>query len=151
MKPVRDIFFSLNLSTQIKKNLLLLEFLQKNWEKIVEKEFSPKTFPTLIQEETLWIEVPNHYVLQNLSGKTLVLLEKIKEVLPEKLKNSIKNLRFKINPSLETLSHKKTLKTIPSNSQNLKIFLRFCEEIRDPEIKKVFVKMFKSYVKLKKF
>lgn len=150
MKSIREIFLSLNLSTQIKKNLLLLEFLQKNWKKIIEKEFSSKTFPTLIQEETLWIEVPNHYVLQNLSGKTLVILEKIKEVLPKKLKNSIKNLRFKINPSLETLSQKETSKVIPFNSQNLKIFLRFCEEIKDPEIKKAFVKMFKSYVKLKK-
>lgn len=148
MKALREIFLNLDLSSKFKKDLLLLELLQKNWKEIVDKEFSSKAIPVLIQDETLWIEVSDHYILQILSGKTLDILEKIKKFLPEKF--TIKKIRFKINPSLGTFSeNKKKIKSF-SNSQNLKKFLNFCEEIKDPELKKLFIRMFKSYVRLKK-
>lgn len=150
MKPLKEIFLELNLSPKLKKNLFLLEFLQKNWEKITGKDFCFEAIPSLIKDEILWIEVSNHYIFQILSGKTLIFLKKIKECLPKEFKGEIREIRFKINPFLEISSkNEKKVKVLPSNSQKLKTFLRLCEEIKDPELKKSFVKMFKSYAKLK--
>lgn len=147
MKPLKKIFFDLNLPSKLKQSLLILEILQKNWNKVLEKELSSLTFPQILKDDILFIEVPNHYLLQTLSGKTETLLKKITEVLPEEFKNSIKAIRFKINPSLN--HSEKKVKPDSSFSKELKVLLEFCEEIKDLELKKLFVKMFKSYVKLK--
>ncbi len=153
MKSLREIFLNnLHLSSNLRKNLLFLEFIQKNWKEIVGKEFCSQANPVLIKDKILWIEVSNSYVFQTLSGKTLTISEKIKKILPEELKDWIKEVRFKINPFFKDSSQNKLkIRFRSSNSQKLKSFLRLCEEIKDPELKKVFIKMFKSYAKLKNF
>ena len=71
MFSFKEILEELSLPPKIKKNIIALEIAQKNWEKVISKNFLNKTKPLFFNDDTLFIEVPNHYYLQIISSLTL--------------------------------------------------------------------------------
>jgi len=82
MFSFKEILEELSLPPKIKKNIIALEIAQKNWEKVISKNFLNKTKPLFFNNDTLFIEVPNHYYLQIISSRTIESLEDLENVPP---------------------------------------------------------------------
>lgn len=147
MFSLKEILEELSLPPKIKKNIIALEIAQKNWEKVISKNFLNKTKPLFFNDDTLFIEVPNHYYLQIISSLTLEILEKLENVTPENLRPLFKNLKFVINPSLEKETKSQQIST---DLPKMRItFEKICKNLEDKELKHLFSKLFKSYLNTK--
>jgi len=147
MFSFKEILEELSLPPKIKKNIIALEIAQKNWEKVISKNFLNKTKPLFFNDDTLFIEVPNHYYLQIISSLTLEILEKLENVTPENLRPLFKNLKFIINPSLEKETKYQQIST---DLPKMRItFEKICKNLKDKELKHLFSKLFKSYLNTK--
>ncbi|MCX8092647.1 MAG: DUF721 domain-containing protein [Candidatus Goldbacteria bacterium] len=92
MQHIKDIIEKLIKKTKFKE-LNETNFILENWEEIVGKDIADNTFPVKLYKHTLFINVKNSVIMEEMIYKKNELIEKINSVFKEK---KIKNIIFKI-------------------------------------------------------
>ncbi len=141
MYRFKEVFWELPLPLKIKKNVFVLEAVRNAWEKVVGKKLSRVSRPLFFEEGFLIVGVPDYYYLQMFNLNSYLILKKLKNVLPEEIKNQLSGIKFKI----ERNYFKKNSKFTEKDECKELNPGALVQEIEDPELKKTFEELFKTY------
>jgi len=123
----------------LKKSLVLGKILE-NWEKIVGTTLKDWTKPIELREDTLIIGVAHSYLVQSFTALNLEILKRINALF--KKTHPVKRIQIKVYPRL--YKEEKKVKRSFNKSEVEKCF-KILENLKDPELKEEFLKLFKVY------
>ena len=142
MEQVKSSLQSLPLPRKIKENILRLEVIKEVWKEIGDKRLG-YTSPAFIEDDYLFVEGEEHYLLQQLRLKSHLLCKKINQHLKEASLPPIKGIKTRLvgkpspNPSAKCVRiGKQNL-----SSKDLQALLELCQSLSDAELKGLFLRL----------
>jgi hypothetical protein len=142
MEQVKSSLQSLPLPRKIKENILRLEVIKEVWKETVDKRLG-LTSPAFIEDDYLFVEGEEHYLLQQLRLKSHLLCKKINQRLKEASLPPIKGIKTRLvakpspNPSAKCVRiEKPTL-----SAKDLQDLLELCQSLSDTELKGLFLRL----------
>jgi hypothetical protein len=142
MEQVKSSLQSLPLPRKIKENILRLEVIKEVWKEIGDKRLG-FTSVGFIEEDYLFVEAEEHYLLQQLQLRSHLLCKKINQRLREASLPPIKGIktRLVVKPSLNPSA--KCVRIVKPNlsSKDLQALLELCQSLSDTELKGLFLRL----------
>jgi hypothetical protein len=142
MEQVKSSLHCLPLPRKIKENILRLEVIKEVWEEIGDKRLG-FTSPAFIEDDYLFVEAEEHYLLQQLRLKSHLLCKKINQRLREASFPPIKGIktRLVVKPSLNPSAKYMPLGKPNLSSKDLQTLLELCQSLSDTELKGLFLRL----------
>jgi len=141
MESLQNLFKDLPFPPKVKENLRLFLLLKKVFEETF-LELKDTVQPLYFEEGVLYFGVSNHYQLQDLSGRYLEILEKLKKGLPEKERNSLKGIKFLWKKG-EKMPYRREIK-FKLRKEELEALKVSSEKLPDKELALLFSKLFNT-------
>jgi len=142
MESLQNLFRELPFPPKVKENLRLFLLLKKVFQETF-LELKDTVEPLYFEEGVLYLGVSNHYQLQELSGRYLEILERLKKGLPENERKSLKNIRFLWKKGEKNLRYKKEIK-FNLRKEELEALKVSSEKLPDRELALLFSRLFKT-------
>ncbi|AIH03390.1 MULTISPECIES: DciA family protein [Thermodesulfobacterium] len=139
-----------------KKAIRALKLAKSLWPKLLDRELALCSNPIRYEEGTLVVETSDYYHLQQLQLKGREIIEALEKVAPEKEKPLFVDLKIVINPLIfERLTKNKQLVNskegvLRVNPEDVKELEKTLQNLKDPELAKLFKGLLKTYFKAKK-
>jgi len=142
MEQVKSSLQSLPLPRKIKENILRLEVINEVWKEIGDKRLG---FPSVgfIEDDYLFVEAEEHYLLQQLRLHSHLLCKKINQRLREASFPPIKGIktRLVVKPSLNPSAKYVRIAKPNLSSKDLQALLELCQSLSDTELKGLFLRL----------
>ena len=145
MEQVKSSLQSLPLPRKIKENILRLELIKKVWKEIGDKRLGV-TSPAFIEDDYLFVEGEEHYLLQQLRLKSHLLCKKLNQRLKEASLPPIKGIKTRIvvKPFLNPSAKGARIEKPSLSSKDLQALLELCQSLSDTELKCLFLRLIKT-------
>jgi hypothetical protein len=145
MEQVKSSLQSLPLPRKIKENILRLELIKKVWKEIGDKRLGFTT-PAFIEDDYLFVEGEEHYLLQQLRLQSHLLCKKLNQRLKEASLPPIKGIKTRLvgKPSPYPLAKCVRIAKPNLSSKDLQTLLELCQSLSDTELKGLFLKLIKT-------
>jgi len=145
MEQVKSSLQSLPLPRKIKENILRLEVIKEVWEEIGDKKLG-FTSPAFIEDDYLFVEGEEHYLLQQLRLQSHLLCKKINQRLKEASLPPIKGIktRLVVKPFLTPSAKGARIGKPNLSSKDLQTLLELCQSLSDTELKGLFLRLIKT-------
>jgi len=142
MEQVKSSLHCLPLPRKIKENILRLEVIKEVWKEIGDKKLG-FTSPAFIEDDYLFVEAEEHYLLQQLQLHSHLLCKKINQRLKEASLPPIKGIktRLVVKPSLNPSAKCVRIAKPNISSKDLQTLLELCQSISDTELKGLFLRL----------
>ena len=142
MEQVKSSLHCLSLPRKIKENILRLEVIKEVWKETVDKRLG---FPSVgfIEDDYLFVEGEEHYLLQQLSLQSHLLCKKINQRLKEASLPPIKGIKTRLvaKPSLNPPAKCARIAKPNLSSEDLQTLLELCQSLSDAELKGLFLRL----------
>ena len=142
MEQIKSSFQSLPLPRKIKENILRLEVIKEVWKEIGDKRLEV-TSPAFIEDDYLFVEAEEHYLLQQLQLKSHLLCKKINQRLKEASLPPIKGIKTRLvaKPSLNPSAKYARIAKPNLSSKDLQALLELCQSLNDAELRGLFLRL----------
>jgi hypothetical protein len=142
MEQVKSSLHCLPLPRKIKENILRLEVIKEVWKEIGDKKLG-FTSPAFIEDDYLFVEAEEHYLLQQLQLHSHLLCKKINQRLKEASLPPIKGIKTRLvaKPSLNPSAKCVRIAKPNISSKDLQTLLELCQSISDTELKGLFLRL----------
>jgi len=142
MEQVKSSLQSLPLPRKIKENILRLEVIKEVWKEIGDKRLGV-TSVGFIEEDYLFVEAEEPYLLQQLRLQSHLLCKKINQRLREASFPPIKGIktRLVVKPSLNPSAKCVRIGKPNLSSKDLQTLLELCQSLSDTELKGLFLRL----------
>ena len=142
MEQVKSSLQSLPLPRKIKENILRLEVIKEVWKEIGDKRLGV-TSVGFIEEDYLFVEAEEPYLLQQLRLQSHLLCKKINQRLREASFPPIKGIktRLVVKPSLNPSAKCVRIGKPNLSSKDLQTLLELCQSLSYTELKGLFLRL----------